>query len=79
MVNMLHRKTRVNDDIGFSKVVTSGLQARNIENRQTIRRSGITSVQGGIALTNPPCIKKQTSNLTKRPGLFIKRTAKWLS
>ena len=34
MVNMLHRKIRVNDGVGVLKVVTSMLQTRNTENRQ---------------------------------------------
>ena len=31
-VNVLHRKIRVNDGFGVSKVVTSKLQTRNVEN-----------------------------------------------
>ena len=34
MVNMLHRKIRVNDGFDNSKVVTSRLQTKNMEKRQ---------------------------------------------
>ena len=33
MVNVLHRKIRVNDGFGVSKVMTSRSQTRNMENR----------------------------------------------
>ena len=34
MVGIVHLKLRVNDGFGISKVVTSRLQTRNMENRQ---------------------------------------------
>ena len=34
MVNMLHRKIRLNEDFGVLKAMTSRFQTRNIENRQ---------------------------------------------
>ena len=37
MVNIFHRKIRVNDGFGVSKVVTSMLQTRNVENRKKIQ------------------------------------------
>ena len=45
-MNMMHREIRVKDDFGISKVVTSRLQTRNIENRQNIRRCGVASIIG---------------------------------
>ena len=43
MVNVFHRKIRVNDGYGVLKVETSRLQTRNVENRQKFRRRGIAS------------------------------------
>ena len=34
MVNMLHNKVRLNDGFGVSKVVTSRLQTRKVENNE---------------------------------------------
>ena len=44
ILNMLHRKIRMKDGFGVSKMVISRLQTKNMENGQTIRRCGIASV-----------------------------------
>ena len=44
MVNLLRRKVRVNDGLGVSKVVTSRLQSKNMENGQKIRGCGAANI-----------------------------------
>ena len=68
----VNKCTHVTKDYNFLSEI------RNLVLKKARKKWHVT-VQGGIALTSPPCHKKQTSGLTKKSGLFIKRTAKWLS